>query len=83
MLTYFHMTWPNHTEVIKATTPKVALMKGTYLNRPREFWLYDVWANEKSICNFYIKFDRKKNRKWYIWFLGSKFIWSMLHPEIN
>ena len=50
---YLHMTWVNHAKVIKATAPKVALMKGTNLNRPRDFWLYDILTNEKSICNFY------------------------------
>ena len=50
---YLHMTWVNHTKVIKATAPKVALMKVTNLNRPRDFWLYDILTNEKSICNFY------------------------------
>ena len=50
---YLHMTWVNHAKVIKATAPKVALMKGTNLNSPREFWLYDTLTNEKSICNFY------------------------------
>ena len=37
MVAYLHMTWPNHAKVIKATAPKVALMKGTHLNRPRDF----------------------------------------------
>ena len=68
MLTYFHMTWPNHAKIIKATTPRVALMKGTHLNRSLEFWLYDVWTNEKSVCNFYIKFDRKKQKMVYLIF---------------
>ena len=47
------MTWVNHANVIKATAPKVALMKGTNLNRPRDFWLYDTLTNEKSTWNFY------------------------------
>ena len=50
---YLHMTWVNHAKAIKAKTPKIALMKGTNLNRPRDFWLYDILTNEKSICNFY------------------------------
>ena len=50
---YFHMTWVNHAIVIKATAAKVALMKGTNLNRSRDFWLYDTLSNEKSICSFY------------------------------
>ena len=50
---YLHMTWVNHAKVIKATAPKVALIKGTNLNSSREFWLYDTLTNEKSICNFY------------------------------
>ena len=50
---YLHITWANHSKVIKATAPKVALMKGINLNRPRDFWLYDILTNKKSICNFY------------------------------
>ena len=52
---YLHMTWVDHAKVIKATAPKVALRKGTNLNlnRSRDFWLYDILKNEKSICNFY------------------------------
>ena len=78
------MTRPNPAKVMKATVPKDALMKGTHLNRPS----YDILANEKSICNFYkncyIKYDRKKkHRKYYIYSLGSKYIWSLLHREIN
>ena len=34
---YIHMTRVNHTQVIKAAAPKVALMKSTNLNRPRDF----------------------------------------------
>ena len=63
---YLHMTWVNQAKVLKATAPKVTLLKGTNLNRPRDFWLHDILTNEKSICNFYsfckildIKFDRK------------------------
>ena len=52
-VTYLHMTWVNHTKVIKASAPKVDLMKGTNLKRPRDFWLYDTLTNEKSIYNFY------------------------------
>ena len=47
------MRWPNHAKEIKATAPKVALMKNTYLIRPRDFWLYEILKNEKIICNFY------------------------------
>ena len=50
---YLHMTWVNHAKAIKAKTPKIALMKGTNLNRPRDFWLYDILTNEKSKCNFW------------------------------
>ena len=50
---YLHMTWVNHAKVIKATAPIVALMKGTILNRPRDFWLYNILTNEKSIYNLY------------------------------
>ena len=53
ILAYLHMTWPNHAKVIKATAPKVVLMKGTYLNRPCDFWLYGILTDEKSICYFY------------------------------
>ena len=65
---YVHMTWVNRAKLIKATTLKVALMKGTNLNRPRDIWLYDILTNKKSICNFCkklldIKFDRKKTQK--------------------
>ena len=52
-IAYLHMTWVNHAKVIKATAPKVALMKGTNLKRPRDFWLYDTLTNKKSICNVY------------------------------
>ena len=50
---YLHMTWINHAKAIKGTAPKAALMNGTNLNRPRDFWLYDTLTNEKSICNSY------------------------------
>ena len=46
---YLHMTWVNHAKVIKATAPKVALMKGTHLNRLHDFGLYDILTNGKSI----------------------------------
>ena len=39
-----HMTWPNHAKVFKATAPKVAFMKGTHLQRPRYFWLYEIYC---------------------------------------
>ena len=50
---YLHMTWVIHAKVIKVTAPEVALMKCTHLNRPRDFLLYDILANEKSTWNFY------------------------------
>ena len=62
MLAYLYMTWPNHAKLVKATAPKVALIKGAYLDRSRDFWLYDILTNERSICNFY-RFDIKKHRK--------------------
>ena len=49
MIAYLHTTRPNHAKVIKATVPKVALMKGIYLI----YILYDILTNEKSIYNFY------------------------------
>ena len=65
---YFHMTWVNYANVIKATASKVASMKGTNLNRPRHFWLYDTLTNEKEHMQLlqkllYIKFGRKKTHK--------------------
>ena len=65
---YLHMTWISYAKVIKATVPKVALVKGIILNRPCDFWLYDIMTNEKSICNFYkscytSNLIEKKNRK--------------------
>ena len=33
MVAYLHMTWPNHAKLIKVAAPKVALIKGTHLNR--------------------------------------------------
>ena len=53
IVAYLHIMWPNHTKLIKATALKVALMKGIHLSRPRDFWLYYILRNEKSICNFY------------------------------
>ena len=61
MVAYLHMTWPNHAKLIKpnyaklikAAAPKIALMKGTHLTRPRDFWLHDTLANEKNMSNFY------------------------------
>ena len=50
MVAYLHMKWPNHGKLIQATAPKVALMKGTNINRLRDF---DILTNEKSISNFY------------------------------
>ena len=51
---YLHMIGRNHAKVIKATAPpKIALMKDTHLNRSRDFWLYDILTNKKSICKFY------------------------------
>ena len=85
---YLHNTCVNHAKVIKAKTLKVALMKGINLNRPRDFWLYFILTNEKSICNFYKScwtwnLIEKKQRKWYIHSLDSKLIWLMLHPKMN
>ena len=58
--------WPNHAKVIKATDPTVTLMKGTNLNRLRDFWLYDIpdkWKEHMQLSQklLDIKFDRKKN----------------------
>ena len=53
MVAYLHVTWPNHAIVIKAAAPKVALMKGAHLDRPRSFWLYDILTNEKCINSVY------------------------------
>ena len=53
MVAFLHMTWPNQAKVVKATAPKIALIKGTHLNRPHDFLLCDILTNEKSICNFY------------------------------
>ena len=46
MVAFLHM---NQTKVVKATAPKVALMKVTHLNRPRNFSLYDILTNEPSL----------------------------------
>ena len=53
IVAYLHMMWPNHAKLIKATSLKVALMKGIHLSRPRDFWLYYMLGNEKTIWNFY------------------------------
>ena len=50
---------------MKATVPKDALMKGTHLNRPCGFQLFDILANEKKHMQLLqkllgIKYDRKK-----------------------
>ena len=45
MVAYLHMTWPNHAKVIKAASPRAALMKGTYLNRPT--WVLLIWYPDK------------------------------------
>ena len=34
---YLHIAWIDHTKVMKATAPKVTLMKGTNLNTPPDF----------------------------------------------
>ena len=52
MTAYLDMTWPNHAEVINATGPKVALMKGTYLIRSRDVWLYTILKNERAYETF-------------------------------
>ena len=82
------MMRPNPAKVMKATVPKDALMKGTHLNRPCGFQLFDILASEKKHMQLLqkllgIKYDRKKKQKILYFLLGSKFIWSMLHPEIN
>ena len=52
-----NVMWPNHAKVIKTTTPKVALMKGTYLNRSHDLWLHDILKSGRSITgNFYRSF---------------------------
>ena len=53
IVAYLHMMWPNHAKLIKTTSLKVALMKGIHLSRPRDFWLYYMLRNEKTIWNFY------------------------------
>ena len=45
MVAYLHMKWPDHTKVVKATANKMPFMKGTHLNRLRDFWLYDILTN--------------------------------------
>ena len=49
MVVYLHVTWSNHAKVIKALTPNIALMKGTYLNRPWDLRLHDILTNEKRM----------------------------------
>ena len=80
---YFHMTWVNHANVIKATAPKVALMKeATWFSI---IWYPDKWKEHMQLLQklLDIKFDRKKHRKQSIYPLGSKFIWLMQHHKIN
>ena len=36
---FLHVTWPYRDKVIKATAPKLALMKDTHNHRPRKLWL--------------------------------------------
>ena len=46
------MTCVNHAKVIKATAPKVALMKGTNLNRPRDFYHMIPWEMKRANATF-------------------------------
>ena len=71
------MTRPNPAKVMKATVPKDALMKGTHLNRPCGFQLFDILANEKKHMQLLqkllgIKYDRKKNQKILYFFVRFK-----------
>ena len=38
--------------MINATGPKVALMKGTYLIRSSDVWLYNILKNERAYETF-------------------------------
>ena len=49
MVVYLHVTWANHPKLFKTTAPKVALMKGTYLNRPHDLWLHENLTKIKSM----------------------------------
>ena len=84
---YIHMTWVNHTNVIKATAPKVALMKNTNLNRSRVFDYMISWQMKRAYATFTkaLKHQiwQKQTRKIIHLFLGSKFIWLMLHHKMN
>ena len=67
MVTYLHMTWPNHAKLIKAAAPKIALMKGTHLNRQHDFWLYDILATSSKAVRHQI-WQKKTQKIMYLFF---------------
>ena len=50
-----HFKWPNHPKVIKATTHKLALMKGSCSYRARDLWLRDILINEERQITTFAK----------------------------
>ena len=65
---YLHMTWIDHAKVIKATVPKVALVKGITSQQAMWFliiWYHDKWKEHMQLLQklLDIKFGRKKHIK--------------------
>ena len=73
VVAYLHVTWPNHAKVIKATAPKVALMKGTPLNRPCDLimWYLDKW--KEHVATFTKVFRHQIWKKQNIVYLFFRF----------
>ena len=82
-----HFTWPNHTKVIKATAPKVVLVKGT---QSQDKWSLIMWIPDKwraSNYKFYknlkaLNLKDKKTNKMYL-FSGFKDYMIKAVPEIS
>ena len=53
MVVYLHVTWPNHTKVIKATVPNVASVKGTLSINHMIFHYMISWQMKRACSNFY------------------------------
>ena len=85
MVAYLHMKWPNEAKVGKATVPK-SCFDERYPSQ-QVSWFLIIWYPKKSKKHMQLLQKlldiNRKIQKWYICSLGSNFIGSLLHSEIN
>ena len=81
IIAYLHMTWPK-------LQPLKLLWWKTPISTEQVIFDYMISCQMKRAYAVFTKPVRhhiwwKKHRKKHIYSLGSKFIWSVLHPEMN